>query len=51
MAEGKVGMDRIDAEIFRVGRDPKQMNVLALAYIGDSVYEVYIRQYLLAEER
>jgi ribonuclease-3 family protein len=48
MAEGKVGMDRIDAEIFRVGRDPKQMNVLALAYIGDSVYEVYIRQYLLA---
>jgi len=48
MAEGKVGMDCIDAEIFRVGRDPKQMNVLALAYIGDSVYEVYIRQYLLA---
>ena len=31
------------------GRPPKQMNALALAYIGDAVYELYIRQHLLAE--
>lgn len=26
---------------------PYEMNVLTLAYIGDSVYEVYIRRYLI----
>lgn len=41
-------MEIIGAPLFEVGRDPRQMNALALAYIGDSVYEVYIRQYLLA---
>lgn len=27
--------------------NPKEMNVLALAYLGDSIYEIYIRKYLL----
>ena len=27
--------------------EPKQLNSLALAYMGDAVYEVYIRRYLL----
>lgn len=27
--------------------DPKQLNSLALAYIGDSVYELYVRNYLI----
>ena len=27
-------------------RDYKQLNGLALAYVGDAVYEVYIRDYL-----
>lgn len=27
--------------------DAKQLNSLALAYIGDSVFEVYVREYLL----
>lgn len=30
-------------------QDPKQMNSLALAYIGDAVYEVYVRTYLIDE--
>lgn len=30
-------------------RDYQQLNGLALAYIGDAVYEVYIRDYLLAK--
>jgi ribonuclease-3 family protein len=25
----------------------KDINVLALAYLGDSVYEIYIREYLI----
>lgn len=29
-------------------RDYKQLNGLALAYVGDAVYEVYIRDYLVA---
>lgn len=41
-------MEKIAAPIFRVERDPRQMNALALAYIGDSIYEVYVRQYMLA---
>lgn len=28
---------------------PIEMNVLTLAYLGDSVYEVYIRQYLVGQ--
>ena len=27
--------------------DPKQLNGIALAYLGDAVYEVYIREHLL----
>ena len=27
----------------------KNMNVLALAYLGDSIYEVYVRKYLLSK--
>ena len=30
-------------------RDYKQLNGLALAYVGDAVYEVYIRDYLVAQ--
>jgi ribonuclease-3 family protein len=30
------------------GRPPKLMNALTLAYIGDAVFEVYVRQNLLA---
>lgn len=29
-------------------KDFKQLNGLALAYMGDAIYEVYIREYLLA---
>jgi ribonuclease-3 family protein len=31
------------------GRLPRQMNALALAYIGDAVFELYVRQHLLSE--
>lgn len=41
-------MQIISSPLFQVTRDPKLMNPLALAYIGDSVYEVYVRQFLLA---
>ena len=27
----------------------KNMNILALAYLGDSIYEVYVRRYLLSK--
>lgn len=30
-------------------QDPQQMNSLALAYIGDAVYEVYVRTHLIDE--
>jgi ribonuclease-3 family protein len=30
-----------------MGNDVKQMKTLALAYMGDAVYEVHIREYLL----
>lgn len=29
---------------------PELMNVLALAYLGDGVFEVYVREYLLVEK-
>lgn len=29
---------------------PELINVLALAYLGDSVFEVYVREYLLIEK-
>lgn len=29
--------------------DPKLLNGLSLAYIGDSVYEIYVRKYLLSK--
>lgn len=32
----------------RLARDPKQLNGLALAYMGDAVLEVYVRNHLLA---
>ena len=28
--------------------ESKQINVLALAYLGDAVYEIYVRKYLLS---
>ena len=33
---------------FEIIHDVKQLNGLALAYIGDAVYEVYVRRHLLA---
>lgn len=27
--------------------DPKQLNSLTLAYIGDAIYELYVREYLI----
>ncbi len=34
---------------FETVKDAKQLNSLALAYIGDAVYEMYVRHHLLAE--
>lgn len=31
------------------GKPPGQMHPLALAYIGDAIFEVYVRQYLLSK--
>lgn len=31
------------------GADPKQMSPLTLAYIGDCVYELFVREYLIAK--
>ena len=31
-----------------MGFDPKTMNTTALAYIGDAVYEIYVREHVLA---
>lgn len=39
----------LEGDWVRVRRDPKQLNPLALAYIGDSIYEIYVRQFLLAQ--
>lgn len=33
---------------FAPARDPKLLNPLALAYMGDAVYEVFIRQYVIS---
>ncbi|MDH6364831.1 ribonuclease-3 family protein [Enterococcus sp. PF1-24] len=30
-------------------RDYRQLNGLALAYVGDAIYEIYIRDYLVSE--
>ncbi len=32
---------------WRTSLKPNELNPLALAYIGDSIYEIYIRKYLL----
>lgn len=29
---------------------PELMNALAVAYLGDAVFEVYVREYLLTEK-
>ncbi|EFU74470.1 RNase3 domain protein [Enterococcus italicus DSM 15952] len=31
----------------RIMRDYRQLNGLALAYVGDAIYEVYVRDYLI----
>ncbi|RKD67537.1 ribonuclease-3 family protein [Sinobaca qinghaiensis] len=36
-------------ETLRKQIDAKQLNALALAYMGDAVLDLYIRQYLIAE--
>lgn len=33
---------------FSPSKDPGQLNPLVLAYIGDAVYEVHVRQYLVS---
>lgn len=30
-------------------KDPKLMNPLALAYIGDTIYDLFVRQYVIAQ--
>lgn len=34
---------------FAPHKDARQMNPLALAYIGDAIYEVFIRQYVISQ--
>lgn len=34
---------------FAPAKEPKLLNPLVLAYIGDAVYEVFVRQYLIAQ--
>ena len=40
----------MDVNLFRFlpAKDPAQLNPLVLAYMGDAVYEVYIRQYVIS---
>lgn len=43
-------MDTMDWNLFAYppAKEAKHMNPLVLAYIGDAIYEVFIRQYLLS---
>lgn len=34
---------------FDPAKDPKQLNPLVLAYMGDAVYEVFVRQYVISQ--
>ncbi|UUZ91712.1 hypothetical protein LJK87_40185 [Paenibacillus sp. P25] len=34
---------------FPPAKDPKQLNPLVLAYMGDAVYEVFIRQFVISQ--
>jgi ribonuclease-3 family protein len=34
--------------LFPPSKDPKLLNPLVLAYIGDAVYEVFVRQYVIS---
>lgn len=38
-----------DLFCFPPAKDPKQLNPIVLAYIGDAVYEVFIRQYVISQ--
>jgi ribonuclease III family protein len=40
-----------DANLFAFppAREPKLLNPLVLAYIGDAIYEVFIRQYVISQ--
>lgn len=40
----------MDVNLFRFdpAKDPSQLNPLVLAYIGDAVFEVYVRQYVIS---
>ncbi|WP_375295554.1 MULTISPECIES: Mini-ribonuclease 3 [Paenibacillus] len=37
-----------DLFCFPPAKDPQQLNPLVLAYVGDAVYEVFIRQYVVS---
>ncbi|PZE19158.1 Mini-ribonuclease 3 [Paenibacillus xerothermodurans] len=41
----------IDSELFCFppAKEPKLLNPIVLAYIGDAVYEVFVRQYAIAQ--
>lgn len=43
MEAGLIGLDLPQTKV-----EYKQLNSLALAYMGDAIYDVYIRRYLLA---
>lgn len=41
--------ERVEMLIHQFVRDPKTLNSLAIAYMGDAVYEIYVRRHLLAK--
>lgn len=51
MSEGEINIEQLPSWLFSYppSKDPKLMNPIVLAYIGDAVYEVAIRQYLISQ--
>ncbi|TVY06650.1 Mini-ribonuclease 3 [Paenibacillus cremeus] len=41
--------DHVNLFAFPPAHDPKLLNPLVLAYMGDAVYEVFIRQYVVSQ--
>ena len=39
--------NRYDKMLVVMGMDAKEINVITLAYLGDAIYEVYVREYLI----
>ncbi|NHN35119.1 Mini-ribonuclease 3 [Paenibacillus agricola] len=47
MSEGPFSFET-DLFSFPPAKDPKQLGPIVLAYIGDAVYEVFVRQYVIS---